>query len=133
MNCSIAVDRAFGPNVPQCRRTFDFTLLFEETIFSIAPSTLFLLIVILRLSVLWKRPSRVQRGRLYKLKLVSLSCDIKTTKTNPCGGDLSSLRLTSILRSRGVLYRCPSQNQGFNTISYAHISCVNPALHDLSS
>ena len=133
MNCSIAIDRAFGPSVPQCRRTFDFTLLFEETIFSIAPSALFLLIVILRLSVLWKRPSRVQGGNLYKLKLVGLSSDIKTTKTDPRGGGLSSLRLTSILRSRGVLYGWTSQNQGFNTISYARISCVNPALHSLGS
>lgn len=82
MDCSIVADRAFGPSVAQCRRTFDFTFFFEETIFSLTPSVIFILLATFRLYVLLKRPSRVQRGYLYKLKLVSLSCYIKMTKAD---------------------------------------------------
>ncbi len=70
MDCSIAADEAFGPIVAPCRRTTDFTLFFEECVFSIVPSSIFVVLAILRLFILQLRPSRVQRGYLYKLKLV---------------------------------------------------------------
>ena len=47
-------DNAFGPTVQGCRDNFDFTLLFEQSILSIGPSVLLLLLAPLRLSHLVK-------------------------------------------------------------------------------
>ena len=43
-HCSPNADNAFGPLVDQLCRTFDFTLLFEQSILSIIPNALFLLL-----------------------------------------------------------------------------------------
>ncbi|CZT50852.1 related to multidrug resistance-associated protein [Rhynchosporium secalis] len=58
---STAYDNSFGPflNIPG-KRTFDFTLLFEETILSIGPSTLLLLLVPPRILQLWKSPHKTK-------------------------------------------------------------------------
>ena len=42
--CSYVVDDTFGPAVIACRGGFDFTLLFEQTILTIGPAALFLLL-----------------------------------------------------------------------------------------
>ncbi|OHE96342.1 hypothetical protein CORC01_08414 [Colletotrichum orchidophilum] len=42
-------DFAFGPVVDSCVRKFDFTLLFEDTILSILPSSIFILLAALRI------------------------------------------------------------------------------------
>jgi hypothetical protein len=47
-NCPKSSDQFFGPAV-SCPHVFDFTLLFEQSIFSIGPSILFLLLVPLRI------------------------------------------------------------------------------------
>lgn len=48
--CPQAADRHFGPSIDaRCRGGFDFTLTFEQSILSIAPSALLLLIVPFRL------------------------------------------------------------------------------------
>lgn len=47
-NCPRSADQSFGPAVV-CPHVFDFTLLFEQSIFSIGPSVLFLLLVPLRI------------------------------------------------------------------------------------
>ncbi|KAE8130892.1 putative multidrug resistance protein [Aspergillus pseudotamarii] len=44
-----ATDNTFGPVVLSCRRTFDFTLLFEQAILSIIPSALLLVSALLRI------------------------------------------------------------------------------------
>jgi ATP-binding cassette, subfamily C (CFTR/MRP), member 1 len=41
--CSPAADNTFGPAVHGCRNDFDFTLLFEQSFFQLAPSALLLL------------------------------------------------------------------------------------------
>ncbi|CRG87654.1 Cu2+-exporting ATPase [Talaromyces islandicus] len=46
-NCPQTADQVFGPAV-SCPHVFDFTLLFEQSIFSIGPSVLFLLLLPLR-------------------------------------------------------------------------------------
>ncbi|RAH61586.1 multidrug resistance protein MDR [Aspergillus piperis CBS 112811] len=65
-------DNGFGPRVVHCRGDFDFTLLFEECFFSIAPSALLLLVLPLRYKQLWKhRTAIVSQSWAYWAKLVS--------------------------------------------------------------
>ncbi|KAJ9195019.1 hypothetical protein DTO164E3_7003 [Paecilomyces variotii] len=51
--CSIVADRSFGPAVT-CPSTFDFTLVFEQSILLIGPSTIFLLLVLLQVWRLYR-------------------------------------------------------------------------------
>jgi len=49
IECSYGADNVFGPVVAaECRQGFDFTLLFEQSILSILPSSLFLLAIVPR-------------------------------------------------------------------------------------
>ena len=63
-------DQYFGPRVtPECR-SFDFTLLFEQSFFPIGPAALFLLFSPLRLYHLSRKPILVRGGLLHRAKLV---------------------------------------------------------------
>jgi hypothetical protein len=64
-------DNSFGPfyKLPN-KSTFDFTLLFEETILSIAPSALLLLLIPPRILHLWKTPRKVNSSYLLTAKIV---------------------------------------------------------------
>ncbi|KAI3009272.1 hypothetical protein CBS147346_2163 [Aspergillus niger] len=71
-NIHVCGDDEFGPRVVHCRGDFDFTLLFEECFFSIAPSALLLLVLPLRYKQLWKhRTVIVSQSWAYWAKLVS--------------------------------------------------------------
>lgn len=72
MTC-YAADNSLGPAVPlDCRAGFDFTLLFEQTILSILPCGLFLLVAWFQLVKTWKSASVVPaRGTLYLAKLAA--------------------------------------------------------------
>lgn len=61
-------DNRFGPKLPG---VFDFTLLFEQSILSLLPTALFILVTPLRVAPLLRRASRVQPGRLLWAKCVS--------------------------------------------------------------
>jgi ATP-binding cassette subfamily C (CFTR/MRP) protein 1 len=74
MSCLPSLDRDFGPRVDQCRRAFDFTQLFEECIFSIAPSVLLLLAATVRTFFLNGSRPRVTETNVLVLKLVVISC-----------------------------------------------------------
>ncbi|OJJ45854.1 hypothetical protein ASPZODRAFT_98811 [Penicilliopsis zonata CBS 506.65] len=66
-------DNSFGPRVdPDCR-SFDFTLLFEDAFFALAPAALFLLLVPSRLQRLWRAPVKSSSYRLAVIKLSILS------------------------------------------------------------
>ncbi|THV43871.1 hypothetical protein BGAL_0843g00010 [Botrytis galanthina] len=67
-------DDNFGPfyNVPG-KATFDFTLLFEETILSIIPSVFLLILIPPRIQHLWKSPRKVIRSHLLTSKIILLS------------------------------------------------------------
>lgn len=71
-SCVPAADRAFGPQVHGCRADFDFTLMFEESFLSIAPSSLFLAVVPLRLWYLCHKTVKADGKRLQATKLVCL-------------------------------------------------------------
>jgi ATP-binding cassette subfamily C (CFTR/MRP) protein 1 len=64
-------DNSFGPflDLPG-KPTFDLTLLFEETILSIGPSALFLLLIPPRIVLLWKLPRKVTGSYLQTTKIV---------------------------------------------------------------
>lgn len=70
--CAPTADAAFGPIVSQdCRSGFDFTLVFEQSIFVLAPGCVLLLLAPFRLAVLLKRAPQVKPSRLRSAKLVS--------------------------------------------------------------
>ncbi|PVH74356.1 ABC transporter-like protein [Cadophora sp. DSE1049] len=71
---STAFDNNFGPflQVPG-KETFDFTLLFEETILSIGPSALLLLFIPPRIFCLWKSPRKVTGSHLQTTKITLLA------------------------------------------------------------
>lgn len=88
------VDDTFGPYAKSCRGGFDFTLLFEETILSILPLGLLLIVVPFRISYLFRRTIKVDPSSwlaskllLYaifgaiQLALVALWAKPTTTKT----------------------------------------------------
>jgi ATP-binding cassette, subfamily C (CFTR/MRP), member 1 len=73
ISCGPFADDTFGPVVDDCVRTFDFTLLFEESILAILPSALLLLAAPVRLFSLCKRRNVVGGSALLLAKLVSYS------------------------------------------------------------
>lgn len=68
--CPQHPDDVFGPVVAECARAFDFTLLFEESILSILPSAILILLAPVRLLALRKRPRIVGGSTLQLVKLV---------------------------------------------------------------
>lgn len=68
-NKSWAADNQFGPAVNGARSSFDFTLLFENTILTIIPSTIFLLAALLRARSLYGSSKKVASSwnRLQKI------------------------------------------------------------------
>ncbi|KAI1152199.1 putative ATP-binding cassette transporter [Nemania diffusa] len=69
MDCTFGAEQSFGPAVAQCRRAFDFTLFFEELIFKLLPSVLFIVGAVTRIAVLARRSPRVRFGVLYFAKI----------------------------------------------------------------
>ncbi|KAF7194977.1 ABC multidrug transporter B [Pseudocercospora fuligena] len=71
--CTPAVDNTFGPEIGQgCRGGFDFTLLFEQSFFQIAPSALLLLIVPIRASQLRRQTAKVLRNGAQTVKQAAI-------------------------------------------------------------
>ena len=67
------IDDTFGPYAGYCRGGFDFTLLFEESVLSILPISLFCLFVPFRAWYLIRRETKVERSFLLPCKLVRLT------------------------------------------------------------
>ena len=63
-------DFTFGPAVIGCRGNFDFTLLFEQIVFSIVPAGLFILLSIWRLTVITSSPTLIGGPQFRAAKLV---------------------------------------------------------------
>lgn len=67
------LDDSFGPHSGDCRGGFDFTLLFEETILTLLPIGLLLVVLPPRIWFLLKRPTKLQSGNhLVAGKIVGL-------------------------------------------------------------
>jgi hypothetical protein len=72
--CAATADASFGPVVDAaCRDGFDFTLLFEQSIFVLLPASLLLLVAPLRLLKLRKASVKVTDNVSRAIKLVSCS------------------------------------------------------------
>ncbi|KAI0459697.1 putative ATP-binding cassette transporter [Xylaria acuta] len=69
MDCTFEAEKSFGPVVLECRRTFDFTLFFEELFFKLLPSILFLIAAVARITILARNSPRVRFGLLYFAKI----------------------------------------------------------------
>ncbi|OJJ95656.1 hypothetical protein ASPACDRAFT_1875772 [Aspergillus aculeatus ATCC 16872] len=69
--CPFALDDLWGPTVHPCRRAFDFTLLFEQSVLSILPSSLFLVFAVGRGYQLWQRHYLVSGWALLGSKLAA--------------------------------------------------------------
>lgn len=70
-SCSPGADNVFGPQVTTDCRSFDFTLLFEESFFSICPSVVLLVVAPVRIFLLHGATAKVAGGAYQKFKLVS--------------------------------------------------------------
>ncbi|KAI4600498.1 hypothetical protein KJ359_000853 [Pestalotiopsis sp. 9143b] len=69
----MCTDASFGPSVPpigECRGGFDFTVTFEESIFSIAPACLLILVLPLRILRLWGSTPKTRGSCTSGLKLL---------------------------------------------------------------
>lgn len=64
------IDDTFGPYAKHCRGGFDFTLFFEESILSIVPLVLLLLIAPVRILYLFRRSIKVNHSFLSICKVV---------------------------------------------------------------
>ncbi|TDZ22764.1 ABC transporter atnG [Colletotrichum orbiculare MAFF 240422] len=71
--CSASADDSFGPVVQNCRNGFDFTLTFEQSLFTILPASLLLLIAAFRLQRLWKGPLKVTGNALRLSKQLAIA------------------------------------------------------------
>ena len=67
--CSIETENRFGP-AADCYGGFDFTLLFEETILTIIPATIVLLLLPFLVADKLKSSTKVARTRSHSVKLV---------------------------------------------------------------
>ena len=67
-------DAAFGPVIRGCRQDFDFTLAFQQYIFSVVPSALLLLAAPLRIVILRRHSAKVDGSILKNVKLVCCYC-----------------------------------------------------------
>ncbi|KAK2021657.1 ABC transporter [Colletotrichum zoysiae] len=72
IGCSPTADDAFGPIVQDCRYGFDFTLTFEQCLFTILPASLLLLVAPLRLRYLGKLPRAVAGDALRLTKQAAI-------------------------------------------------------------
>lgn len=69
-SCGAPDDSSFGPAVASCHRAFDFTLLFEDLVFGIIPSAVFIVCAAPRFYYLCKSPVVVASSQLHRIKLV---------------------------------------------------------------
>lgn len=70
-SCSPVADNVFGPQVTTDCRSFDFTLLFEQSFFSIGPSVALLIAAPVRIFLLHGTTAKVAGGPYQKFKLAS--------------------------------------------------------------
>jgi len=64
-------DDSFGPTVAGCRDEFDFTIVFEQSFFSIAPSVIFVFLAAIRIFSLRRKSPVLKAHNFRAVKLVS--------------------------------------------------------------
>jgi ATP-binding cassette subfamily C (CFTR/MRP) protein 1 len=68
--CVLADDDTFGPQVHNCRDGFDFTLLFEQVIFTIVPVAMLLMASPFRILHLIRRPIVLAGRRIVESQIL---------------------------------------------------------------
>ncbi|KAK6611684.1 ABC transporter [Botrytis cinerea] len=71
--CVADADAFFGPRVDPCRRQFDFTLLFEQSVFTVGPSAIFIVLLSLRIPKLYREKRKTLPNSLWGFKLIVIS------------------------------------------------------------
>lgn len=71
MECPADADRVFGPAIQGCRSDFDFTLLFQDSVLGILPSSVLIILAAARLVFLARRHAVASLKWLYHSKIVS--------------------------------------------------------------
>ena len=71
-------DSTFSSSFGVCLEEFDFTLLFEQSILSLVPSILFLLLAIFRILILSRKQPRCFKSRVLGVQLVNLQYSSKS-------------------------------------------------------
>ncbi|KAH8897503.1 putative ABC multidrug transporter [Thozetella sp. PMI_491] len=98
-----ANDDSLGPNVVGCRDDFDFTVKFEQLVFSFAPSTLFIVLSIWRTRVLLKRRAIVNAPGVQLVKLGTIATYIGLQLALVLLVGIRSLTVTSLAIAATVL------------------------------
>lgn len=73
IDCLLSADDAFGPAIRGCRNNFDFTLLFEQSFFQIAPCALLLLLLPLQASRLRQQNVKTSRSGFRTVKQAAIT------------------------------------------------------------
>ncbi|KAI0476031.1 ABC multidrug transporter [Xylariaceae sp. FL0804] len=92
MSTSGCNDQSIGPSVRGCRGGFDFTIEFEQLVFSLVPSALFILVSLWRVWVLARRPVIVDAPLFQLAKLTTV---ISYTSVELCLLVLAAIRSSS--------------------------------------
>lgn len=114
--CTDANDQSLGPSVIGCRGDFDFTVKFEQVVFSLVPSVIFVIASLWRIALIIRRPTIVGAPLLQLAKLgvlisyasleLALLILITVLPFGTNGADIASyvLRLGSALCMIGLSY-----------------------------
>lgn len=132
VSCS-RLDDSFGPHAGDCRGGFDFTLLFEETILTIIPAVILLLVLPARVQYLWKRVRKIDGGNLSAtVKIVRTglhhACDLDITYTdNLSRSDAQSAwTVLAVLQLAAlILWATPSATRTRTTLAAAALTLVS--------
>ena len=76
-SCEPTNDDIFGPVIQGCRSNFDFTLLFEQTMLSMPPSAVLLLLAPPRIVKLLRSRRKTFPTPLRSLKIVSITLNVR--------------------------------------------------------
>jgi len=96
--CSIEAEQQFGPSA-DCYGGFDFTLFFEETILTITPTAIVLLLLPFFIYGLWKHKAKVSQTWHHGAKLVGTTSILVCTVYTP-----NNQMFNSANRQHGHLY-----------------------------
>jgi hypothetical protein len=130
-NCPVGADQAFGPSISQRCRGFDFTMMFEQTILSILPSSIFLILVVCRSYYLHGSTVKIGPNYLGAFKAVKFLCKPrKALELTLHAGHSHCLCCTSVVTSSSMVHGLSQANFGINSFSRPLPRC---RIDDMSS
>lgn len=133
-DCRLA-DEAFGPAVLSACRTFDFTLLFEQSILSLLPNVLLLVLATWQTTVLSRKPTVVRISWLFYTRMVRMPSSLLCVWLISPGAAFGAIWAHSRLPCRGCR-TSKIQNTNLHRlrrhrVSIDRLGCCSPLLRDL--